>query len=391
MTTAKTSSAAILIATDDVANAGVVKRHLEEEFKNVFVSTNPDLSAQDFEGRRPDVLLLAFDTLEKSERYYLGLYRLCAMVQQHPHRTVILCNKDEVKRVYELCKKHYFDDYVLFWPLTYDMSRLAMSVHHALRELASIGNGGPSASEFAAQARRLAELERLLDEKMALGHRHIDLASRAMEQAEQQVGSAFDKFSRRLMEGALPNAATAGNADALNAEISRIKQEEIRDHFRIAAEAAAPLKQWADDFGQQRAPHLASLRALNALAAKVQSTVLMVDDDELQRKLVAKILEAENYRLLFAGSGFEALGLLRGTRPDLILMDVMMPDMDGVEATRRLKAAPQTAGIPVIMITGKSEKNVVTESLRAGAKGFLVKPFERDTLIAKVRQALNGG
>ena len=129
---------------------------------------------------------------------------------------------------------------------------------------------------------------------------------------------------------------------------------------------------------------------LNTLAERVRPTVLVVDDDEFQSKIVAHILEAENYNLLFAVNGFEALGLLRRTRPDLILMDVMMPDMDGVEATRRLKAVPQFTGIPVIMLTGKSEKNVVTESLKAGATGFLVKPIDRDTLITKVKQALNG-
>ena len=89
----------------------------------------------------------------------------------------------------------------------------------------------------------------------------------------------------------------------------------------------------------------------------------MADDDEFQRKLMARILEAENYRVLFAGSGFEVLSLLRKTRPDLILMDVMMPALDGVETTRRLKAVPQFAAIPVIMITGQSEKSVVAESL----------------------------
>ena len=89
-------SAAILIATDDVTDAEMVRKNLAEEFKNVFVSTNPDLIAQDFERRNPDVLVLAFATLEKAERYYVGLYRLYPAVQQHLHRTVILCNKDEV-------------------------------------------------------------------------------------------------------------------------------------------------------------------------------------------------------------------------------------------------------------------------------------------------------
>jgi PleD family two-component response regulator len=152
MSTPEPSSAAILIVTDDSTDAGMVRKLLQEEFKNVFTSTNPDSIAQDFEERRPEVLVLAFATLEKSERYYLGLYRLCPAVQQHHHRTVILCDKEEVKRVYELCRKNYFDDYVLFWPMTYDMSRLAMSVHHLLRELAAFRDGGPSVAEFAAQA-----------------------------------------------------------------------------------------------------------------------------------------------------------------------------------------------------------------------------------------------
>ena len=147
----------LLVATDNVTDAALVKNLLEKELAKVaklVVSTNPDAAAMDFERLRPDVLVLAFDNLEKAERYYLGLYRLCPMVQQHIHRTVILCNKDEVKRVYELCMKNYFDDYVLFWPMTYDMSRLAMAVHHALRELAAVkdGDSGPSLLEFAAQA-----------------------------------------------------------------------------------------------------------------------------------------------------------------------------------------------------------------------------------------------
>ena len=155
------------------------------------------------------------------------------------------------------------------------------------------------------------------------------------------------------------------------------------------AQSAQPIRQWAEGFRQDYALHLESVRELNALAEHVRPTVLVVDDDELQWKLVSIILAAENFQLLFACGGLEALNILRKARPDLILMDVQMPDMDGIETMRRLKTVPQFSRVPVIMITGKSEKSVLTESLKAGASGFLVKPFERDTLIAKVRQALN--
>ena len=138
MSTPNSNAATILVATDVVDDAAMVKDILGEEFKRVFVSTDPARAVADFEQHRPDVLVLAFNQLEKSERYYLGLYRLCKAVHQHPHRTVILCNKDEVKRVYELCMKDFFDDYILFWPMTYDPCRLLMSVHYALRDLASL-------------------------------------------------------------------------------------------------------------------------------------------------------------------------------------------------------------------------------------------------------------
>jgi len=288
------STATILIATDIVGDAELVKNMLDEEFDHIFTSTDPAQAVADFEQHRPDVLVLAFNELEKSERYYLGLYRFCPEVHQHPHHSVILCGKDEVKRAYELCMKEYFDDYILFWPMTYDSSRLLMSIHNALRDLASL----------------------------------------------------------------------------------------------IPGEPTQPMKQRAQEFKLESEPVAEPEPELNTVG-KRRPAVLVVDDDELQRKIIGRILEAENYQLTFASGGFEALNLLRKTRPDIILMDVMMPGMDGMETTRRLKAAPQSAKIPVIMITGNSEGKVVVDSLKAGAVDFVVKPFVRATLIAKIARVLD--
>jgi CheY-like chemotaxis protein len=116
--------------------------------------------------------------------------------------------------------------------------------------------------------------------------------------------------------------------------------------------------------------------------------ILVVDDDDFQHKLIGKLLEKKNYHLVFASSGAEALNMMRKAQPDLILMDIMMPDMDGMETMRTLKAIPNLAKIPVIMITGKSEGKVVSDSLKAGAADFVVKPFDQATLIAKMDHAL---
>ncbi|MDP2169368.1 MAG: response regulator [Rhodocyclaceae bacterium] len=389
MTTPNPMAAKILIATDLATDANLVKKSLQDEFDHIFISANPDSAVQDFEQHRPDVLVLAFNTLEKSERFYLGLHRHCPVVHEHPHRTVILCSKDELKQVYQLCRKDLFDDYVLFWPMTFDMSRLPMSIHCALREMAAHKSGAPAAAEFAAQARLLAELQATLDRQVAEGSQHIDSARRGVARAEQQVGAALDGFSRRLIQGELPGAVEVRNADALQQEIGRIKRDEIQQMFRAASEFARPAAQWAEKFKQACAPQMESLSALNAsMAERTPATVLVVDDDELQQQIIAQILAAQNYQLVFASNGIEALSLLRKMHPDVILMDMMMPQMDGLETTQRLKALPQFATVPVIMITGQGEKQLVVDSLKAGARDFVVKPVKAAALIDKLRLAL---
>lgn len=383
MSISANTSATVLVASDSTTDAELVKKLLSSEFGKVFTSTSEDKAAGDFDQQRPDVLVLAFDALEKSERYYLGLFRRSSTSHLQPHRTIILCNKNEVQRAYALCCDGLFDDYVLFWPMTHDAPRLPMAVRLALRELAALGDGGPTAAEFAAQARRLSELEALLEQQMAQSGQQVENASHAMEHAEHEISAALDGFSR-----CLPDMVEARNVAGMKQEIDRLKQEEVGQNFRTIAQSLQPLTRLAKEFRQECRPHIESLRSLNALAKRVRPAVLVVDDDKFQHKIVSKILEDENYYLMFAASGVEALSILRKVHPDLILMDVMMPGMDGLEITKQIKAAPRLAGIPIIMITGKSEKKTVTESLKAGATSFVVKPFDRGTLLGKVAQAL---
>lgn len=389
MNTLTPTAATILISTDNVVDAALVEKLIHPEFDHIFMSTDPDKLPGDFVRHRPSVLILAFDSMEKSERYYLGLYRLCETVHQYPHRTVILCNKDEVRRAYELCRKDYFDDYILFWPMTYDMSRLAMTVHHALHELAVLNADGISAAEFAAQIRRLAKLEKILAEQIGQGGQHIEAISRAIEQSGQEIGIAMDGFSHRLISGVFPDLIEVKNADGLKQEISRFKREEIQQNISAATESIQPMKQWAQKLRLECEPLMESSHALNTMAERIRPTVLVVDDNEPQRKIIGKLLKADNFRLIYANDGFEALNILRKTQPDLILMDMMMPNMNGLETTRRLKAIPKFYKTPVIMITGKSEGKIVADSLNAGAVDFVVKPFDHATLMSKIDHALN--
>jgi CheY-like chemotaxis protein len=100
------------------------------------------------------------------------------------------------------------------------------------------------------------------------------------------------------------------------------------------------------------------------------------------------MLASGGFELHCAANGDEALGLLATLQPALMLLDLAMPGMGGLDLMRRLRDSPRTAAIPIIIMTGNAGTEIVHGSLELGAVDFLVKPFDRATLLAKLRRAL---
>ena len=116
-------------------------------------------------------------------------------------------------------------------------------------------------------------------------------------------------------------------------------------------------------------------------------TILIVEDIELNRELLAQLLE-ENHRLVFAEDGVAALERAAETHPDLILMDLSLPRMDGWEATRRLKADPAMAGIPVIVLSARAMNGDEERARASGCDDFLTKPIDETLLFQTLARHL---
>jgi DNA-binding response OmpR family regulator len=121
-----------------------------------------------------------------------------------------------------------------------------------------------------------------------------------------------------------------------------------------------------------------------------QPTVLVADDDEDVLELVAFRLRRAGYRTVVARDGRQALELAGREHPDLSVLDVAMPGLDGLEVTRRLRAGAGTRAMPIILLTARSQEGDVHAGIRAGADAYLRKPFSHRELRARVDGMLGG-
>jgi len=122
--------------------------------------------------------------------------------------------------------------------------------------------------------------------------------------------------------------------------------------------------------------------------AKKPARILVVDDEERNRRLLIAMLEAEGYTASEAADGTQALELARQSPPDLVLLDIMMPGVDGYEVARALKAGPATQAIPIVMVTALDDRASRLRGLEAGAEEFVTKPVDRNELRIRVRNLL---
>ena len=124
------------------------------------------------------------------------------------------------------------------------------------------------------------------------------------------------------------------------------------------------------------------------MSALADPTILVIDDENFSRRLAKLLLEREHYRVLTATQGQEGLLLAKVQQPDVILLDLMMPGLSGHETLKRLRDDPETASIPVIVVTAKMAEHDIATSFRLGATFHLEKPYETTDLVRKIQAAL---
>ncbi len=120
-----------------------------------------------------------------------------------------------------------------------------------------------------------------------------------------------------------------------------------------------------------------------------KSTIMVVDDEPELVTVVCLMLENKGFNVMCAYSGQQVFADLEEQKPDLIILDVMMPEMDGLEVLRRLKSAPETSSIPVMMLTARDQPEDILRGYKTGADFYIPKPFTKHQLLDGINSILN--
>jgi twitching motility two-component system response regulator PilH len=120
------------------------------------------------------------------------------------------------------------------------------------------------------------------------------------------------------------------------------------------------------------------------------STVLVVEDSVAQQKMITDLLKGSGLNVTVASDGVDALEKIQGEHPDLVVLDIVMPRMNGYEVCRRLKADPKTQHVPIVMCSSKGEEFDRYWGMKQGADAYIAKPFQPTELIGTVKQLLRG-
>ncbi len=378
----------ILVVTDSREELDKLLQLLNPEFGNILNADNASAGTVLFKKYHPSLLVLAFGNVSRAERFYLSLYDLDPRIYAAPHKTLLLCRGSESEQAYKLCKDGIINDYVADRPL-FDPFRLRLSVSQALKHNTNEQNLFWLNRHVEKINSGMHEFNRFIKDHVFSGKDIQEESVKTFKQYTSKLTDDLGQLEKNLMKESGINKNSLGTESEnqyLSEQIDQFRHKSIeagsiavRQAMNQSDQLMKKLDKGLQEYSEKVGPDPAD---------KSITEVLLVDDDDMYREIVITMLKSESIHVHAVGDGHSALRYLMVAKPDIILLDYVMPDYDGLEVLKDLKSNPATNNIPVIMLTGDSSREIVGESIQAGAAKFLVKPCSRSKILSKIKEVL---
>ncbi|WP_396587794.1 PleD family two-component system response regulator [Bermanella sp. R86510] len=334
------------------------------------------------------ILILCHSRVETAHSFYMNFLMQSEKALDTPHQSILLCDGKETHNAYELCVNQYIDDYVVYKPL-YDIYRVKLSIDQAIERLGFINY------KRLMEQRLKKIMSHMTDVKNLIAHNIKRVGYLKQQSIDQDdsirltIEQGFSKLKHKLDEIAIH--APKSDRQELDKSYNEIKQktlDESLNHHKEALEQnggvdwihemLAQFGDVSDEIGNEIKTRD------NKEDDEGRIKVLIVEDESLNQKMMDMILKGEGFETHIASDGLEALSIAQKWLPDVIIMDIRMPKMNGLKVTQKLKSKAEFANTIIIMLTAHSEKVVVSECLKAGAADFIVKPAKKDKLLERI-------
>ena len=366
----------VLLLTNNKSDADDILDLLKTLDIEVVVALDDETAVQAFEQHHPQLLLCARESVRDNEHLYLDLHRNCAQLHAIPHQTILLCKINEAKIAYELCRRGIFSDYVVDKP-RHDVFRLRLSVEQMLADFELTQQQRQMGREFSSAGNKAKSLvnsvEKVRDKGQSIGK---DSATKL-----QILGDNVMQEMTSILSQLKPNDI-AGLSKTLNPEklqkMITLAAQDVNNNINSlnkALDAAC-------------GGHSTALGDLLAAIKPVPATIVVIDDNKAFAEVIGDILSEEGYRVLLSNDARHGIGIVAQQDPDLILMDINMPGMDGLQATRTIKFNSRLKDIPIIILSGKGNRDLVNQVKKTGANGFITKPTKAPVILDKVAKML---
>ncbi|MEC4727294.1 response regulator [Shewanella sp. D64] len=372
---------------DDILGAASIIAEQVEDYRTLLVDKEIGNKIKKY---RPSVILLALSCVQKSIKFYTQLITDHSL--NYPHHSILLCKNRESGAAFRCCIKGLFDNYFVYQPL-YEKFRLKMIVHNGLQI-------SQSTSQYIGfqdnQLESIGEdLALLIDEAGTCKHdllNSIAACKNNLKNANEvtQTPSASEQLIQKINKTHIEPLLVEleGNIKAgLDKMINQllVKQVGIKE-----------LEARVEEMNKISVPDQQSiLEALSNTASSLTNPpkgavkILVVEDNKLYRDMLVNILVKEKYDTDEASDGLNALKKIKNTHYDLVLMDLFMPNLDGINTTKQIKTVTGCKKLPIIALTGNKNKDLIKTWAEQGLKGYILKPSTKREILEAVNKVLN--
>lgn len=401
---------------DDLAGAIAILTQHTKEYKTLPVS---DEAVKYLKQTEPKVILFGLSSADLSIEYYSNL--IDEKKLQYSHQAVLLCRNKESNMAFKCCLKGLFDNYFVYQPL-FEKYRLLMIIQNALNhtmstdaifkyydekieeideELESLINDSSQVKQdlLARVEESKQEVEKLstitndsigIDQGEILATITDNHVKPLLNILEEDIHQSIDNIIKQIVNQKLSTAPREGS----NHEFYQKAKAENSDSHDSSPDETDSIESTEEDDDElpplehTKSQGLLDLYNYKTKPKKKKLHILVVEDNAIYRDMLTSVLEKNDFEVSGAEDGLFALDMIKKTNYDLIIMDLYMPKLDGLNTTKKIRELSDGKDVPVIALTGNKNKENVKKWLHYGLKGYIIKPSTNEAILEAVHEAL---